>query len=213
MPSSCLKPRFLPVASSFKMTFRPCGCSSRLRAARGSVAGSNSVRGKIVGSGWKKIVVPVPRAGPSFLSSPVRLALLELHLPLGAVALDGGDELLRQRVDDGGADAVQAAGRLVVAAASRICRRRGACVKMISSAVFLCFGCLSTGMPRPLSPTVMRRAVLVQRDLDLRRRGRSSPRRRSCRRFPRRGGAGRPSRRRRCTCRGACGRARGLRGR
>ena len=31
----------------------------------------------------------------------------------GAVAPDGGDQLLRQRVDDAGADAVQAAGRLV----------------------------------------------------------------------------------------------------
>ena len=44
-----------------------------------------------------------------------RLALLEPLLPLRAVALDGGDQLLRQRVDDAGADAVEAAGGLVVA--------------------------------------------------------------------------------------------------
>ena len=49
---------------------------------------------------------------------------------------------------------------------------------------------MSTGMPRPLSATVIDVAVLVQRDRDVGRRGRSSPRRRSCRRFPRRGGAG-----------------------
>ena len=41
--------------------------------------------------------------------------LLEPHLPLRAVAPYGGDELLRQRVDDAGADAVQAARGLVVA--------------------------------------------------------------------------------------------------
>ena len=37
---------------------------------------------------------------------------------------------------------------------------------MISSADFLCFGWLSTGMPRPLSLTVTL-AVLVERDVDL----------------------------------------------
>ncbi len=34
------------------------------------IAGSNSVFGKIVGSGWKNTVVPVPRAGPSFTMFP-----------------------------------------------------------------------------------------------------------------------------------------------
>ena len=43
------------------------------------------------------------------------LALLEGHLVLMTVALDRGDELPRQRVDDAGADAVKAAGGLVVA--------------------------------------------------------------------------------------------------
>ena len=52
---------------------------------------------------------------PIFFRGHDRLALLEAHLPLGAVALDGGDELFRQRVDDARADAVQAAGRLVIA--------------------------------------------------------------------------------------------------
>jgi hypothetical protein len=49
------------------------------------------------------------------LSGPCGLALLERCSHWRAVALDRGDELLRQRVDDAGADAVQAAGRLVVA--------------------------------------------------------------------------------------------------
>ena len=70
-------------------------------------------------------VVPVPRAAPSFFSAADRLALLEPHLPLVAVALDGGDQIARERVDDARADAVQAAGGLVVAA-SRTFRRRGA---------------------------------------------------------------------------------------
>ena len=43
------------------------------------------------------------------------LALLETHLPLRAVSFHGRDELLRQRVDDAGPDAVQPAGRLVTA--------------------------------------------------------------------------------------------------
>ena len=33
-------------------------------------AASNSTLGKMVGSGWKYTVVPVPRAGPSFCSGP-----------------------------------------------------------------------------------------------------------------------------------------------
>ena len=46
----------------------------------------------------------------------LRLALLEALLPGVAVAADGGDQLLRERVDDAGADAVQAARGLVVLA-------------------------------------------------------------------------------------------------
>ena len=57
----------------------------------------------------------VPRAGPDLLEGADRLALLEAHFPLRAVAFDGGDEFLRQRVDHARADAVQAAGGLVTA--------------------------------------------------------------------------------------------------
>ncbi len=45
-----------------------------------------------------------------------RFAALEFLLPLVAVSADHGDELLRQRVDDRRADAVQAAGVEIVAA-------------------------------------------------------------------------------------------------
>ena len=69
----------------------------------------------MVGSGRKNTVVPVPRAGADLLERPDRVPLLEAHLPLRAVAAHGRDELLRQRIDDAGADAVQAAGGLVVA--------------------------------------------------------------------------------------------------
>ena len=44
------------------------------------------------------------------------------QFPRVAVAFDGGDQLLRQGIDDRRADAVQAASRLV--AGSRICRPR-----------------------------------------------------------------------------------------
>ena len=53
--------------------------------------------------------------GANLLQRSDRLALLEAHFPLRPVAFDGGDELLRQGVDDAGADAVQAAGRFVAA--------------------------------------------------------------------------------------------------
>src|SRR5262245_10204827 len=43
------------------------------------------------------------------------LALFEPHLPLGAVALDGGDELFRERIDHAGADAMKSAGGFVTA--------------------------------------------------------------------------------------------------
>ena len=59
--------------------------------------------------------MPVPRAGAELLQRAGRFALLEAHFPLRAVALDRRDQLLRQRVDDARADAVQAAGGFVIA--------------------------------------------------------------------------------------------------
>ena len=45
-------------------------------------AGSNCTLGKIVGSGWKKTVVPVPRAGPAFFSGPDGLPRRNEPVPL-----------------------------------------------------------------------------------------------------------------------------------
>src|SRR4029079_18539953 len=58
-----------------------------------------------------------PRAArrTELLQRPDRMPLLETLLPRRAVALDRRDQLLRQRVDHARADAVQAAGGLVVA--------------------------------------------------------------------------------------------------
>ncbi len=58
---------------------------------------------------------PAAARRASLLEAAGRLALLEGHLPLRPVAPDGGHELARERVDDAGADAVEAAGGLVVA--------------------------------------------------------------------------------------------------
>ena len=71
--------------------------------------------GRSVGSGRKKTVVPRAARRAELLERADRLPLLEPLLPLRAVALDRRDQLLRQRVDDAGADAVQAAGGLVAA--------------------------------------------------------------------------------------------------
>ena len=100
-----------------KMIFRPrVDVAGDLEALADRVGVELGAAGRSSGRAGRRSVVPVPRAGPSFFSVPVRLAAAELHLPLGAVALDGGDELRREGVDDRGADAVQAAGGLVVAA-------------------------------------------------------------------------------------------------
>ena len=57
------------------------------------------------------MVVPEPRAGRRRRSGASRLAAPERLLPEEAVPPGGGDELLRQRVDDARADPVQAARR------------------------------------------------------------------------------------------------------
>jgi hypothetical protein len=56
---------------------------------------------------------PRPAGRADLLHPAHRLPLLEAHLPLGAVALHRRDELLRQGVDDAGADAVETARCLV----------------------------------------------------------------------------------------------------
>ena len=154
-------------------------------------------------------VVPLPRAAPVFFRAPVGLPLLEAHLPLRAVAPHGGRQLARQRIDDAGADAVQAARRLVVAGlelAAGVEHREDHLERALLR--------LRVHIHRDAAAIVLdgdRRGVLVQRDADVAPRARSSPRRWSCRAPPRPDDGGRRRRRRRCTCRGVCEPARGLR--
>ena len=62
-------------------------------------------------------MVPVPSAGADDLHVALRDAAHELLAVEHAVAAHLGDEPLRERVDDGDADAVEAAGDLVALAA------------------------------------------------------------------------------------------------
>jgi len=79
------------------------------------------------------------------------LAVLEADVVFLAAALDPALEVFRERVDDRDADAVQAAGELVV-----LVGEFGAGVQRVSmSSAPLTFslGWMSTGMPRPSSST------------------------------------------------------------
>ena len=82
-----------------------------------SVVASNTVSSKISASGRNEIVVPVSFDSPTTCIAPCGHAARELLAVDLAVALDLGDEPLGERVDDGDADAVQAAGDLVAVAA------------------------------------------------------------------------------------------------
>ena len=70
---------------------------------------------KMSPSGRKWMAVPVSSVGSPFCSSPLRDASLVGLRPGEAVALDGGRQLVRERIDDRRADAVQTAGDLVAA--------------------------------------------------------------------------------------------------
>src|SRR5262249_26804491 len=103
---------------------------------------------------------------PELLHRADRMSLLEPLLPRGAVALDGRDEFFRQRVDDAGADAVQAAGGLVVASlelAARVKRREDHLERAL-----LRFRVLVHRNPAPVVFHRDRRGVFVQRDADVR---------------------------------------------
>ena len=100
------------------------------------------------------------------LQRALDLAALERHLPFGAVALHAGAQLGGERVDDAGADAVQAAGRLVVAVlelAARVEHREdhleGALLRL---------GVLVHGDAAAVVADRDRAAVGVQRDGDVR---------------------------------------------
>ena len=131
---------------------RASGTPSRA-AAGASVSTDTSSSSKISASGRNEIVVPCLGRSPDCLHVALRNAareLLALDLP---VALHLRDEPLGERVDDGDAHAVQAAGDLVAVAAElaagvqlRQHDRRARAGPGPSS--------MSTGIPRPRSTTV-----------------------------------------------------------
>ena len=136
--------------------------SSRSRCA--SVSKLKTVVSKISASGLNVTFVPRRLVVPVTSSAPVGCpALVALLIGL-AVAPDLEIERLRQRVDDGDADAVQAAGHLVAVVVELAAGvkhgqddfRRPTCRCRVRS----------TGMPRPLSTTVTG-AVDVDGDVDL----------------------------------------------
>ena len=109
---------------------------------------------------------PCRAPAPTFLSGPCGPALMEALLPLRAVAPDGGDELLRQRVDHAGADAVQAARGLVVAGlelAAGVEDREDDLERALAG-----LGMLVDRNAAPIVGDGERRAVGVQRDGDRR---------------------------------------------
>ncbi len=177
-----------------------------------SISRSNSVLGKMVGSGVKVIVVPVPRTAPfNFCSLVFGFPFGKHHPVLRTVAANDGRHFLGQCVDDRGTDAVQAAGRLVVVAVKLAAGVQNG--QHHFQGRLFCFGMFVDGDPAAVVGDGDRAAVLVQRDRDLR-----------CvpvHRFVDRVVDDLPDqvvqpgrcRRRRCTSRVACGPVRGLPGR
>ena len=111
-------------------------------------------------------------------------------------------ELAAQRVDDRDADAVQAAGDLVAAAAELAAGVQHGQRHRDGGHVLARGGVGGDAAAVVLDPDP---AVLLQGHRDAGRSSRPATRRRSCRRSPRPGGAGRAHRSSRCTCPVACG--------
>ena len=198
----------MPLRSSLIWMRSPAFRNESSRRRCESTSKSNSMDGKICGSGWKVTSVPVLSVVPIASSALVGLAAAIGLAPDLAVAPDLELEPLGERVHHRDADAVQAARDLV-----------GPVVE------------LAAGVQRghhDLGGGALLGRMLVDRDaaavvgdgdaavlVDDRRRSpcssRRRPRRPSCRRPRRRGGAGPRDRWSRCTSRGACGPVRGPR--
>ncbi len=147
---------------------------------------------------------------PGLDDGALRLALLEALLPRVAVAPDGGDQLLRERVDDAGADAVQAARGLVVLALEL-----AAGVEHREDDLEGALAGLGMLVDRDAAAVVgdgERRVVLVQRDDDRRRVAVHRLVDGVVEDLPGQVVQAVACRPRRCTCRDACGRARAPRG-
>ncbi len=70
MPPSCWKTSVLPSASSRRVIFSPL-CRKVLASSRKRMVSElNSCLPKVCGSGRNMMVVPVPRAAPTFFSLP-----------------------------------------------------------------------------------------------------------------------------------------------
>ena len=156
------------------------------------------------------VSVPVrPFDGPIARDRRRGLAALVLLAPDLAVTGRFDVQPLRQRVDDAHADAVQAAGHLVAAAAELATGvQHGVHDLERVAAGLLVLADRHTAAVVAVGDA----AVGVDASARCATRDRPSPRRSSCRRSPRRGDAGRARRSSRCTCPAACGRPRGPRG-
>ncbi len=157
-------------------------------------------------------VVPVrsPRLHrPDLLEVAVGDAEAEALPPQVAAVLDLDDQAARERVDHRDADAVQAAGDLVAAAAELAAGVQHGQRHRDGGHAPGRARCRSGCRGRCPRPGCRRRPAASPRSG---RSSRPAPRRPRCRRSPRSGGAGRAHRWSRCTCRGACARPRGPRG-
>ena len=117
------------------------------------MAASSSIFGKIAGIGVEEHLRAAAARRPDLLRGPERLPLLEPLLPFGAVAADRRDQLFRQRIDDARANAVEAAGGLVIVVvelAARVQHREDHLQRAL-----LAGRCLSIGIPRPSSSIVI----------------------------------------------------------
>ena len=106
-----------PARSSVSVIRRPRVRNAVSRRRCDSVSVDHSISSKISASGRNEIVVPVSCRDADRLHVGVRHAARELLAVDLPVAVHLGDEPLGERVDDGDADAVEAAGDLVAAPA------------------------------------------------------------------------------------------------
>ena len=171
---------FSPVASLVKVIRRPGHNTAFAFRTCFSGGTENLSESKNFGSGQKRTVVPVLRGADVADRLQLRgdLAVLEADVVFLAAALDRGLELLRERVHHRHADAVQAAGELVVLV-GEFAARMQAREDQLDAADLL----LRMDVHRHAAAIVrhLQRAVLEQRDIDLLAVTRQTPHRHCCR--------------------------------
>ena len=154
-----------------------------------SVGNSKSSVSKTSASGRKVMFVPVSLGRLALLQRALRRAALVVLRPDVAVAADLDVELLRQRVDHRDADAVQAAGDLVAAAVAELAAGVQDGQDDLDGRLALLLHHRDGDAAAVVDDRD--RVVRVDRDVDPVCSCRRAPRRPSCRRPRRRGGAGR----------------------